>query len=60
MKKYVYEQDINITNLSKKLRFFASNYSVFVLEKQPKNLNFFSFFISFLVALLRFCFRKTT
>ena len=39
---------------------FWSHSSIFALEEQPQNLNFCSFLISFLVALLHFCFRKTT
>ena len=57
-KKFVCEQDMSISDLSKKFRFFGLNSSAFALGKQPGNPNFHSFFISFLVALLRF--RKTT
>ena len=43
-RKHVYEQAIVMSNWSIKFQTFWSHSSVFPLEKQPKNLNFYSFF----------------
>ena len=45
-RKHVSEQAIVISNWSIKFQTFWSHSSVFPLEKQPKNLNFHSFFTS--------------
>ena len=45
-RKHVSEQAIVISNWSIKFQTFWSHSSVFPLEKQPKNLNFYSFFAS--------------
>ena len=45
-RKYVAEQGIVMQNLSKSFQTFLLHSSVFALEKQPKNLNFQSFFTS--------------
>ena len=38
--KYVDEQGIKMSNWSKTLQIFCPHFSIFALEKQPKNLNF--------------------
>ena len=43
-RKYISKTDVIILNLSDKLNIFWLHSSVFVLEKQPKNLDFQSFF----------------
>ena len=45
-RKYAAEQKIIMRNRSKACQTFCSHSSVFALEKQPKNLNFHSVFIS--------------
>ena len=45
-RKYVAEQDTMMPNWSKTFQNFWSHFSVFALEKQPKNLNFQSVFTS--------------
>ena len=45
-RKYVAEQGIAMPNWSKTFQNFWSYSLIFALEKQPKNLNFYNFFIS--------------
>ena len=45
-RKFVAEQGIVMPNWSKIFQTFWSHSTIFALEKQPKNLNFHSFFIS--------------
>ena len=44
-RRYIAEQGIMMPKWSKTFRFFWNKLSVFALEKQPKNLNFESFFL---------------
>ena len=52
----VAEQGIVMSNCLKTFETYWLHSSVFSLEKQPSNLNFRSFFYSFLIAQLRFGF----